>query len=619
MDQNDNSQNGFLYTLLANPATGASACSGDLQRLVTDNPQSGLLQALLVHASDEKNLKRASAYFNPKLLYKLINNPSSFNNVDEHSIYIQPALRKNNNSYAGDTFRKTESEPAQPNFNNYFSEEPAREETVEGAPLTDQLTELNPIEDTDVAEHRLDEQITADTGATEAILQDDEQEIKPVEFHPGLENLMTFEESTAIQHEATGGIAYVAAVDYAADVIETIPQSASEKENEKLSSTSTYLVDVAMPIGQVDDNADISSQNISQAAEAMVGAKPEQTVEGSYSGPGLIDLNHFANPQHITPVQETVAEKQPLNETAEPVADIEKPAVKEHLAASDIDDDVYDEIMGIEHIQLNSTATSPLQNEQTEPVANVDEEENRLIVENIAATDFFMFDDAFGNHKGSGPSETGTENSNETVTLEHPLADEAVVEPDFYEPVVVPAEAYPVKEEQQDVSKYNDDKMPYTFMWWLDKTRREHAGVSQPYAEKKAPEAIVEKKNDDVLQQQYYSNIFHITSVEELSKDEASKPFSFGVKKRSQQIIEKFIKEEPQIRPQSSDKLDNENKAKKSSEDRDEIVTETLAAIYTEQMLYYKAIAAYKKLMFKFPEKSSYFADKVEQLSKKIN
>ena len=38
-----------------------------------------------------------------------------------------------------------------------------------------------------------------------------------------------------------------------------------------------------------------------------------------------------------------------------------------------------------------------------------------------------------------------------------------------------------VNNEQQDVAKYNDDKMPYTFMWWLEKTRQQHSGIFQPY------------------------------------------------------------------------------------------------------------------------------------------
>ena len=334
-----------------------------------------------------------------------------------------------------------------------------------------------------------------------------------------------------------------ASINYSTDAIETDPLYRIEKEKEEPASVYTGIEDTGTLAGQLNNNADIPSENISQVTEVTVDAEPEQTVEDSYSGPGLIDLSHSADPQQITEVQEIVAEKGPVNERTEPVADIEKPVVKENLKGSDIDDDVYDEIMGIEHIQLNNTAPSPQKNEQTEPVANIDEEENKLIVENIAATDFFMFDDAFGNHEESVPSETEMENSNETAISEQPLADEAeTVKPFLPEPEVVHAGANPVKEEQQDVSKYNDDKMPYTFMWWLDKTRREHAGVSQPYIEKKEPEAVVEKKTDDVLQQQYYSNIFHITSIEELSKDEASKPFSFGVKKRSQQIIEKFIK-----------------------------------------------------------------------------
>jgi outer membrane translocation and assembly module TamA len=84
-------------------------------------------------------------------------------------------------------------------------------------------------------------------------------------------------------------------------------------------------------------------------------------------------------------------------------------------------------------------------------------------------------------------------------------------------------------------------------------------------------------------------------------------------------IIERFIHTEPQIKPLSADKLDNENKAKKSSEDLNDFVTETLARIYTDQMLYHKAIATYKKLILKYPEKKLYFAAQIEQLEKKTN
>jgi hypothetical protein len=179
--------------------------------------------------------------------------------------------------------------------------------------------------------------------------------------------------------------------------------------------------------------------------------------------------------------------------------------------------------------------------------------------------------------------------------------------------------------ETQEVSRYDDDKMPYTFMWWLNKTRKEHAGNFQPYADTadnfSGNETAVPSKMStaDELQQQYYENIFSLTSAGGVDRDADAARVEFDQNKKEDIIIERFIHTEPQIKPLSADKLDNENKAKKSSEDQDELVTETLARIYNDQMLYHKAIATYKKLILKFPEKKLYFAAQIEQLEKKTN
>ena len=191
------------------------------------------------------------------------------------------------------------------------------------------------------------------------------------------------------------------------------------------------------------------------------------------------------------------------------------------------------------------------------------------------------------------------------------------------EHAAVVAEYQPVKQlpasepECERISKYHDEKMPYTFMWWLDKTRREHAGIYQPF--KLDTTQAIRHTSDEILQQQYYENIFHTSTVEELEKGAPEPPVDFEVRNKEDKIIKKFIAEDPHISPPTGDKLDNENKARRSAVDQDELVTETLAKIYIDQMLYHKAINTYKKLILKFPEKSRYFADQIELLERKIN
>ena len=72
------------------------------------------------------------------------------------------------------------------------------------------------------------------------------------------------------------------------------------------------------------------------------------------------------------------------------------------------------------------------------------------------------------------------------------------------------------------------------------------------------------------------------------------------------------------LKPPKPEQIDNENKAKKSAEDHYDLVSETLAKIYIEQMLYHKAIDTYKKLSLKYPEKSGYFADLIQSIEKKF-
>jgi len=175
--------------------------------------------------------------------------------------------------------------------------------------------------------------------------------------------------------------------------------------------------------------------------------------------------------------------------------------------------------------------------------------------------------------------------------------------------------------ESSKPSKYMDDWMPYSYVWWLQKTRMEYADTYQPYASEKS-DNYKSRKNEtsNPLDQQIREHIFNLQDPEEkLSEQFGGKAKPFQVPHKENPIIEKFIKEDPQIKPPTAEKINLENKARKSAEDNSGFVSETLAKIYTEQGLYHKAVDTYKKLSLKYPEKSLYFAKLIEELNQKLN
>ena len=502
MDQHfDNTRYDFLWTLLANPANNADAHANNLQLLIADFPQSGLLQALQVCYSEDKNLKRAAVYFNGGSLYKLIKAPHAFKDVPANKIIVQTGT-PGKAQYKIDA---PNNEPvfAENSIENYFSEQ-GTEEAAE---------------------------LPASVPATEA----------------------------AIAYNAT-------TVESNDDILNKIETPAPPDQETEFTGDTEEETIVA------DENKDVA------ANEAELLTAIDNNDE-------YIEIPEF---QNNTDEEQTIDEVKQLTLAQESAEGLAEPVV----------------------LEAGLPEEAPVvNNPEDTKIVNTNSETDKLIVDSIAATDYFMFDRAFGKHKNGKSEEADIPLTNANTSAK---------------PEALPL--FTADPETEKVSKYHDDKMPYTFMWWLDKTRKEHGGVYQPYASPAMEPAIAQNDTNNKLEQQYYENIFHINSVEDLENSTASatQTIEFDMKRKElvkeHIIINRFLKEEPQIKPQSSDKLGNENKAKKSSEDKDEeMVTETLASIYTDQMLYHKAIAAYKKLVLKFPEKSLYFADKIEQLEKKTN
>jgi len=79
-------------------------------------------------------------------------------------------------------------------------------------------------------------------------------------------------------------------------------------------------------------------------------------------------------------------------------------------------------------------------------------------------------------------------------------------------------------------------------------------------------------------------------------------------------LIDQFIESNPKIPPINRE-AESSFKLEPSSENSPYLMTETLAKVYLEQYKYDKAIQAYEILILKYPEKSSFFANRISDIT----
>ncbi len=104
------------------------------------------------------------------------------------------------------------------------------------------------------------------------------------------------------------------------------------------------------------------------------------------------------------------------------------------------------------------------------------------------------------------------------------------------------------------------------------------------------------------------SRLKPIVRTEEAAKEE---PVS-DEKRKKLDLIDKFIESNPKIKPVAKDAI--VPTVEPIVEDTSFLMTETLARVYLEQKKYSKAIQAYEILILKYPEKSSFFANRISDI-----
>lgn len=194
--------------------------------------------------------------------------------------------------------------------------------------------------------------------------------------------------------------------------------------------------------------------------------------------------------------------------------------------------------------------------------------------------------------------------------FEHASYNEELKKTSIYSPSRVALYHYLQKEKQipviEELEEITEQINPETTE---SEIRKEPETDKEIAAEEKEAEFQPEPKIISKDQELTFSQWLSLSKSEDSTKE---KPTEKDIKF---QLIEEFIEKSPKISPV---KISSEPAPvivrNEPSNEYSDLMTETLAQIYTEQKKYEKAIRAYKILSLKYPEKGESFSDKIREI-----
>ena len=120
----------------------------------------------------------------------------------------------------------------------------------------------------------------------------------------------------------------------------------------------------------------------------------------------------------------------------------------------------------------------------------------------------------------------------------------------------------------------------------------------------------------DVSEMHSFYEWLQLTTVKPIVREEVKKNIEeaklISEKENKFDLIEQFINSKPKIHPTETNEI--VDISIESTIENENLMTETLARVYLEQKKYDKAMQAFKILSLKYPEKSSFFANRIKAI-----
>jgi hypothetical protein len=316
----------------------------------------------------------------------------------------------------------------------------------------------------------------------------------------------------------------------------------------------------------------------------------------------LYMLRHWKSQPPVAEKQETSSNTE-ITPTTETENNISSEVVEQKSAAEEMHELLYvlvepdgeDITLSDSSETVTSEQEEPVSFEVT-PIAIVAEEEKTEAEEPIALPPIAVPEDLVEQEifREVISSTIGIEAEWMATTDSLPKPEDLIPPGKIDEPESIVEEIQPIAETQPVTDA--DVHEEISFSSWLKKITPEQTA----HVEEKAAEQYVPQKN--ILHE-----LTAQPAIEQPTETSSAEP-------PKEALIEKFIQDEPRIQPNKTGFYNPVNMAKKSVQERDEFITETLAKIYVKQGNIPKALSAYRKLSVKFPAKAEYFATIMEEL-----